>query len=296
MDEDESRALLAAYLPADEPAVTPVGDVVARARTIRRRRRTVLASAGSVVAVLAATAVAVSLTAGRGASPAPQPIPAASRPATTPTSQPTSSAPVAAPCEQENRSNDATARAWAKWVLGKLGPRPHVKAGPVDWLRMCEMDVGYTVFPPHTQNHAEFALPVLRRPGDAATPTTDNLTAATERFEHLPQQYRTPCKDDLITEHVVCRQRKLPDGSLLVQSDSYDILIYGDPKDPAAKRDKQAVRNATRIFPDGRVVTAGLVYNLMPTWKRSFDRHVLSLDELAAIVADPGALRYMPHR
>jgi len=34
----------------------------------------------------------------------------------------------------------------------------------------------------------------------------------------------------------------------------------------------------------------------MPTWKRSFDRHVLSLDELAAIVADPGALRYMPHR
>ncbi len=79
-------------------------------------------------------------------------------------------------------------------IPARLGPRPHIKAGPVEWLRMCEMDVGYTVFPPHTQNHAEFALPVLRRPGDAATPATDNLTAATDRFEQLPRQYRTPAR------------------------------------------------------------------------------------------------------
>jgi hypothetical protein len=74
------------------------------------------------------------------------------------------------------------------------------------------------------------------------------------------------------------------------------LVIYGDPKDPAAKRDKQAVRDATRIFLDGRVVTVGLVYNLQPKWKTSFDRHALSLNQLAAIVTDPGALRYFPHR
>jgi hypothetical protein len=298
VDEDEGRALLRAYLPGDEPAATSLADVVARARTVRRRRRAVLASAGSVVVVIAATVGAVALTGGAGG-PAPPPAPAASRPvapSTPPASRapgtpPASPAPAAAPCDQVNRSNDPGARGWANWVRTKLGPK--AKAGPVEWLRMCELDVGYTVYPPHTQNHAEFVLPVLRKPGDA--PATDNVTAVTDRFDRLPDKYRTPCGNDLITEIVVCHQRKLADGSLLVQRDFYDILIYGDPKDPAAKRDKQAVRDATRIFPDGRTVSIGLVYNLQPKWKASFDRHALSLDQLAAIVTDPGALRYFPH-
>jgi hypothetical protein len=297
VDEEESRALLAAYLPVDEPAVTPLVDLVERASTVRRRRRAVLASAASVVAVLAASVVAVMLT-GRGggvSAPAsvPAPVSTAARPVA-PSEPPRTSAPAAAPCEQANRSNDPGARAWAAWVLTKLGPTAQAKAGPVEWLRMCELDVGYTVYPPHVQNHAEFALPVRPHPGAAAI-GTDNLTAATDRFERLPDLYRAPCKNNLITENVACHQRKLPDGSLLVQRDFYDILIYGDPKDPAAKRDKQAVRDATRIFPDGRTVTAGLVYNLQPPWKRSFDRHVLSLDELAALVTDPGALQHFPH-
>ena len=83
-------------------------------------------------------------------------------------------------------------------------------------------------------------------------------------------------------------------GAPAVQRDFYDILIHGDPNDPAAKRDEQAVRDATRIFRDGRTVTAGLVYNGQPAWKTAFDRHVLSLDQLAALVTDPGALEHFP--
>lgn len=63
-----------------------------------------------------------------------------------------------------------------------------------------------------------------------------------------------------------------------------------------AKRDKQAVRDATRILPDGRTVTAGLAYNAPAPSKTSFDRHVLSLQQLAALVTDPGALQHFPHR
>jgi RNA polymerase sigma factor (sigma-70 family) len=190
-----------------------------------------------------------------------------------------------------NRSDDPGARAWATWVRTKLGPKAaKAKPGPVEWLRMCELDMGYTVFPPHSQNHAEFALPVRSGTG------TDNLTVATDRFTRLPDLYRAPCKDNLITQNVSCRQRRLPDGSLLVQHDFFDILIYGDPNDPATKRDKAADREATRIFPDGRTVTAGLAYNGQPSYKRSFDRHVLSLDELAALVTDPGALKFFPRR
>lgn len=294
MDEDENRSLLAAYLPVDEPAVTSLADLVERAGTVRRRRRPVLGSAASVVAVLAASIVAVTLTRDGGGAPPPSvpvPVSAASRPVA-PTEPPTSAATAAAPCDEKNRSNDPGARAWATWVLKKLGPGAKAKAGPVEWLHMCQLDMGYTVFPPHVQNHAEFALPI---PGGAKA-GTDNLTVATDRWQRLPDQYRTPCKDDLITENVVCHQRKLPDGSVLVQRDFYDILIYGDPKDPAAKRDKQAVRDATRIFPDGRTVTAGLVYNAPAPSKTSFDRHVLSLQQLAALVTDPGALQHFPHR
>jgi hypothetical protein len=290
--EDDGRALLAAYLPAGEPPEPPVTGVVTRARAVRRRRRTVLASAASVAAVLVAAA-AVGLGPDRAAGPPAGPGPAGTtaRPtdhASRVAAAPTGPAPPSS-CQQSNRSNDAGAKAWASWVRGKLaGRRP--QAGPVDWIRMCEIDFGYgLVVPPHTQNHAEYVLPLA-----GGVRGSDNLTAATDRWERLPAQYRTPCRDDVITEHVVCRQRRLPDGSLLVQRDVYDILIQGSPGDPAAKRDKQAMRDATRIFPDGRTVTVGLGYNFMPAWKKSFDRHVLSLDQLAAIVTDPAALRYLP--
>jgi hypothetical protein len=290
VQEDDGRAVLAAYLPAIEPAEPPVTEVVAQAKAVRRRRRTVLASAASVAAVLVAAA-AVGVGADRAAGPPAgptQPTMPADRAVRVPAA-PTAPTNPAAGCEQSNRSNDAGAKVWATWVRGKLaGHRP--QAGPVEWIRMCEIDFGYgLVVPQHTQNHAEYVLPLA-----GGVRGSDNLTAATDRWERLPAQYRTPCRDDVITEHVVCRQRRLPDGSLLVQRDVYDILIQGSPDDPAAKRDKQAVRDATRIFPDGRTVTVGLSYNFMPAWKKSFDRHVLSLDELASIVTDPGALRYFP--
>jgi hypothetical protein len=291
VDDSDGRVVLAAYLPSEEPAEPPVTEAVARARAIRRRRRAMLAGAAAVVAVLVGTGVA--LGPGQAAAPPAGPAPAAPGPTVRPdhasriAAAPTSPA-SASSCEQQNRSNDPGARAWARWVRGRVAGL-HPQAGPVEWLRMCELDMGYTVFPPHTQHHAEFVLPL-----GAGTRGTDNLTAAADRFTRLPDQYRTPCKDDLITEHVVCQQRRLPDGSLLVRRDFYDILIYGDPNDPKARRDKQAIRDATRIFPDGRTVTVGLGYNFMPAWKKSFDRHVLSLDQLAAIVTDPGALRYFP--
>lgn len=305
MDDDEGRATLAAYLPATEPPDAPVAEVITRARAVRRNRRVVLASAASVVAVLGLTAVAL----GPGRGPALQPGSPPSAPAPIPSERPvTSVLPSGAtpPAVQPPRVNapttspapggpcteaigpDAGARAWAQWVRGKvLRLRP--QAGPVERIQMCERDMGYTVIPPHSQNHAEFALPL---PGVPAG--TDNLTAVTDRWERLPDQDRTPCRDDLITEHVVCHQRTLPDGSRLVQSDHYDILIYSDPNDPAPKRDKQAVREVTRIFPDGRTVSLGLVYNSSPAWKHSFDRHVLTLDQLAAIVSDPQALQFFP--
>lgn len=291
MDEDEGRALLAAYLPAGEPPEPPVTGVVTRARTVRRRRRTVLASGVAVVAVLAASSLA--LGSGRSAAPPSGP---ASGPAL-PTLLPDSASRIASPpkspaqdsCQQANRSNDPGAKAWASWVRGKLaGRRP--QAGSAEWIRMCAIDFGHGLaYPPHIMNSAIFALPL-----SGGVSGTDSLTAATDRWDRLPALYRTPCRDDVITEHVKCEQRRLPDGSLLVQRDFFDILIQGDPDDPAAKRDKQAVRDATRIFADGRTVSIGLVYNLAPAWKRSFDRHVLSLDQLAAIVTDPGALRYFP--
>ena len=109
---DDDRAELVAYLPASEPVETPVTEGVGRGRAIRGRRWTVLASAASVVAVLATSAVAVFLGPGRSAGPA-DPVSGASRqpgPSSAPTnSTPTSSAQPAAPCEQESRSNDAAA-------------------------------------------------------------------------------------------------------------------------------------------------------------------------------------------
>jgi hypothetical protein len=293
VNDDDGRAVLAAYLPANEPVETPVAEVVARARAVRRRRWTVLASAASVVAVLATSAVAIFLGSGRSAGPA-VPVSGASR-QPGPSSAPTSSTQAAAPCDQESRSNDAGAKAWAQWVRGKVA-QLHPQAGPVEWIRMCELDFGHgLVAPPHVMNSAIFALPLQPRPGDTGKPT-DSLTAVTDRWERLPNQYRTPCRDDLVTEHVVCHERTLADGSRLVQRDFFDLLIQGDPNDPSAKRDKHAVRDVTRILPDGRTVSLGLVYNMTPPWKRSFDRHVLSLDQLTAIVTDPAALRYFPRR
>jgi hypothetical protein len=292
MDDDEGRATLAAYLPATEPPDASVAQVISRARTVRRNRRAVLGSAASVVAVLGFTAVAL----GPGGGPAPQPGSPPSASASSPAERPTASvlpsgaAPPAGGCQEENSSTDPGARAWARWVRGKVaGLRP--QAGPAERIQMCELDMGYTVIPPHLMNSATFTLPLA-----GGVTGTDSLTAAIDRWDRLPDQYRTPCKDDLITEHVVCHQRTLTDGSRLVQRDFYDILIHGDPDDQNARRDKHAVRDVTRILPGGRTVSIGLGYNGSPAWKRSFDRHVLSLDELTAIVTDPGALRHFPSR
>ena len=53
-----------------------------------------------------------------------------------------------------------------------------------------------------------------------------------------------------------------------------------------------AVRNGRSLAVS--VVTIGLVYNLQPKWRASFDRPAVSLDQLAAIVTHPAALRYFP--
>ena len=258
---DDDRWELVAYLPASEPVETLVAEGVAGGRAIRRRRWTVLASAASVVAVLATSAVAIFLGPGRSAGPA-DPVSAASGqpgPSSAPTnSTPASPAQPAAACAQDSRSNDAGARAWAQWVRVKVAEL-HPQPGPVEWIRICELDFGHgLVAPPHVMNSAIFALPLRPQPGDTGKPT-DSLTAVTDRWERLPNQYRTPCRDDPITEHVVCHQRTLADGSRLVQRD----FTAG----PAAGTRWSAVRGALALSEGDPGGALPLLRRAVGTWQ-----------------------------
>ena len=80
----------------------------------------------------------------------------------------------------------------------------------------------------------------------------------------------------------VCQRSTLPDGSRLVRRDYYD------------RRSRQAVRDVARIFADGRAVGLYLTYTNPSPEVGAFERMARTLDELTAIVTDPGALRYFP--
>ena len=265
MDEDEGRALLAAYLPETEPVTPPVTAVVDRARAVRRRRRTVLAGAASVAAVLVASAIAVGTQ--QSAAPPARPVPTAS---------PT---PTGPPCQTVFRDGkDAGARAWARWTSGKLGlpARPR----PSWWGRECAEQKASGFVPTHTHNQAELVLPDRPPAGQRPDPTSQTLTASITRWERLPAT--EPCEDSEEVDYVVCQQSTLPDGSLLVRRDYY------------AGSSRQAARQVFRIFPDGRAVGLFLTYTNPSPTDGAFERMARTLDELAAIVTDPGALRYLP--
>jgi hypothetical protein len=51
-----------------------------------------------------------------------------------------------------------------------------------------------------------------------------------------------------------------------------------------------------RFYPDGRELSLGLGYDGTPAYRQSFDRHLLTLEQLAAIITDPQALQYFPTR
>lgn len=128
----------------------------------------------------------------------------------------------------------------AEDLTGKIG-----KASPGGTReRLCEMDLGYTVFPPRTIDEGSFQLPV--------SGGSETLTAWSERWDRLPANYNTPCRNDAITEWVGCTTEQLPDGSTLQVSDFYDVQVTGNP--PHTNTDKVAARMAARRFPDGRMV------------------------------------------
>ncbi|MFL6129049.1 MAG: hypothetical protein ACJ73E_08275 [Mycobacteriales bacterium] len=269
MDEDEGRALLAAYLPETEPEEPPAAGVVARARAVRRRRRTVLAGAASVAAVLVASAIAV------GAHPSAAP-PTGPAPTASPTAPPTPSGPHCRAVFRDGK--DAGARAWARWVRGELG----LPAGPVPswWGRECaeQKDSGFV--PTHTHNQAEIYLPDRAPPGERPEPGAQTLTATITRWERLPDS--EPCQNSEWIEYVACRRSTLPDGSLVDQRDFY------------YEEGRQAGREAYRVYPDGRAVGLFLTYTNPSPAEGAFERMARTLDELTAIVTDPAALRYLP--
>ena len=258
MDEDEGRALLAAYLPAGEPPEAPVTAVVDRARAVRRRRRTVLAGAASVVAVLVAAAVAV------GAQPSAGP-PAGPAPTASPTATP--SLP---PCRGVvSDGTDAGARAWGRWINGKFG-----RQGPgAAWFgRTCAEWKDSVLVPTRSFNRVELGL----------ESSLQMLTAyAIRRAQPLGPDWQ-PCQDNEWTRHVACHSSTLPDGSLLVRDDYYEINVRGSGT---------AVRYVGRIFPDGRAIGISLNRTGGGGAHRELVR---SQAELAAIVTDPQVLRYFP--
>lgn len=270
MDEDEGRALLAAYLPAAEPPETTVTEVVTRAKAVRRRRRTVLVGAASVIVVLVATGVGLGSLRADGPPAAPGP--------TAPLSP--SHPPSPRPCHDFLDQGDAGARAWARWVRGKLGPQAEFWDG---WFsRTCaeKKDSGFV--PTRTQNQAEFRFSTRPRPGEVVT-DPQHITALAVRWERLPDTAGRPCQDIGGVEFVVCEQSTLADGSLVVRQDYSQVVN---------QRANQTVRHVARIFPDGRVLGLTLDYSGPPA--EGFARMVRTLDELTAIVVDPAALRYFP--
>jgi hypothetical protein len=196
-------------------------------------------------------------------------------------------APKAAtePCTEQIDNQDPGAAAWAAWVKARVA-RVHPRDFGFARDRVCELDVGFTVFPPRLSNEASFSLPI--RGG------TETLTATATRWDRLPDNYNTPCRDDLITEHVRCTVLPLPDGSRLVLDDFYDVQIFGDPSDPNTPVDKVAGRVAKRLFPDGRAVSLGLGYDFNPPFRHTWSHHVLSLAELGLILARPDATGFFP--
>jgi hypothetical protein len=265
VQEDEGRALLAAYLPATEPEETPLGEVIGRAKAVRRRRRTVLAGAASVVAVLVASAIAVGAqpSAGPPAGPAP-------------TASPVPSGP---PCQTVFRDGkDAGARAWARWAGGKLGPAARRIASW--WGRECAEHKDSGFVPTHTHNQVEFVLPDRPPPGQRPDRISQTLTATITRWERLPDS--EPCEQSEWIEYVVCQRSTLPDGSRVVRRDYY------------VGSSRQATRQVYRTFPDGRAVGLYLTYTNPSPAEGAFERMARTLDELTAIVTDPGAVRYLP--
>jgi hypothetical protein len=174
---------------------------------------------------------------------------------------------------------DDGARAWARWAGGKLGPAARRIASW--WGRNCaeQKDSGFV--PTHTHNQAEFGLPDRPLPGQPPDPTSQTLTATITRWERLPGT--EPCQDNDWVHHVVCHRSTLADGSLLVRRD-YQV---GDTT-------RQAIREVFRSFPDGRAVGLLLTYTNPSPADGAFERMARTLDELTAIVTDPGALRYLP--
>jgi hypothetical protein len=269
VDQDEDRALLAAYLPETEPAAPPVTAVVTRARAVRRRRRTVLAGAASVAAVLVASAVAV------GTHPSAAP-PARPAPTASPTAPPTPSGP---PCRTVFRDGkDAGARAWARWMRGKLGLA--AQPAPSWWGRECAEQKNSGFVPTHTHNQAEIYLPDRPVPGERPDPGSQTLTATITRWERLPDI--EPCQDTSWVVHVICQRSTLPDGSRVVRRDYY------------YEEGRQAAREAYRAYPDGRAVGLFLTYTNPSPADGAFERMARTLDQLTAIVNDPAALRYVP--
>ena len=263
VDDDEGRALLAAYLPAVEPEETPLSEVAGRARAVRRRRRAVAAGAASVAAVLVASAIAVGTQ--QSATPPARPVPTAS---------PTASGP---PCNAVFRDGkDAGARAWARWVRSELGLA--AQPTPSWWGRECaeQKDSGFV--PRHTYNQAEIFLPDRPTPGQRPNPGSQTLTATITRWERLPDEMK-PCQEDEWIQYVVCDYSTLPDGSRVVRRDYY--------------AGQQASRQVARVFPGGRAVSLHLTYT-NPSRPGAFERMARTLDEMTAIATDPGALRYLP--
>jgi hypothetical protein len=264
VQEDEGRALLAAYLPAGEPEETPLGEVVGRAKAVRRRRRTVLAGAASVAAVLVASAIAVG--AHLSAAPPARPAPTAS------------STPSGPPCDDVLRDgNDAGARLWARWVHGKV--RPPAQPGISSFDRYCEhQTTSGVVVPTHTFYRAEFFFPDRPLPRQKPVRNSQTLTTTITRWERLPDETK-PCQDDEWIQYVVCEHSTLRDGSRVVRRDYY--------------AGRQATRQVARILPDGRAVGLYLTY-VNPSRPGAFERMARTLDEMTTIATDPGALRYLP--
>ena len=276
MDEDDGRALLAAYLPVAEPPETALSEVVSRAKAVRRRRRTVLASAASVAVVLVATGIALGSVRADGPPAAPAP--------TAPLSP---SHPPASSCQDVvTDGNDAGARAWSRWVRGRLGLQP---PGPgAAWFsRTCAEQTTSGFVPTHTHNRAEVALPDRPPPGETARPEAQILTATATRWERLPDTAGEPCPDSDSVEYVVCHHSTLADGSLVVQRDYYEIGVRGG---------RQAIRDVSRIFRDGRAVGLHLTANGPSPSDGAFARMARTLEELTAIVTDPEALQHVPRR
>jgi hypothetical protein len=258
VDEDECRALLAAYLPAGEPEETPLGEVVGRARAVRRRRRTVLAGAASVAAVLVASAIAV------GARPSAAPP---ARPALSPTAPARPSLP---PCHDVvSDARDAGAQAWGRWINGKFG-----RQGPgAAWFaRTCAEWKDSVFVPTRSFNRVELGL----------ESSLLMLTAyAIRRAQPLDPAWQ-PCQDSAWIRHVACHSSTLADGSLLVRDDRYEINVRGGGT---------PVRYIGRVFPDGRAIG---IYLNFTGGGGDFQRLARTQAELAAIVTDPGTLRYFP--